>query len=573
MLPITRWKLPDTNKGAQSLLTQELGIRPLISQILINRGITAPNDAKKFLFPSLEYLHNPFLMKDMEKGIERLIQAILEKEKIVIYGDYDADGITSTVILVKFLREIHDRIAYYIPGRIEEGYGLNKVAIDRFREEGTNLIITVDCGISDHEAIAYATASGIDVIVTDHHEVPDIMPDCSAVINPHRRDCPFPFKSLAGVGVVFNLLIALRGKLRDLGFWKDREYPNLMKYLDLVAIGTIGDVVPLVDENRILAKIGLGVVNNTERVGLMALIAISNMGNKGVSSESAAFRLIPRINAAGRIGSPDDAVELLLTEDVGRATLLAERLDSYNRKRREIERVILDETLEKIHTNIDIDNVNSLVFSSHTWHPGVIGIVASKLVDRYYMPAILISIKDGIGKGSGRSIVEFNLYEGLDKECSSLLLSYGGHRFAAGISIREEDIEKFSAMLSAAVRENIGGERLAPQTAIDTLCGLDEIDYTLISQIEMLAPFGSMNPEPLLCARKVTISSPVAVGNNHLRMRATGNSTYYDTIWFDNGHLSGLLSGSTADIVFTPQINHWNGKSSIQLKMKDASVS
>lgn len=577
MLPITRWKLPDVNKEPQSLLARELGISPLIAQILIARGITTPEDAKKFLFPSLEHLHNPFLMKDMERGVERLTQAILERERIVIYGDYDADGITSTVILTKFLRGIHDRTAYYIPGRVEEGYGLSREAIDGFRKDGIDLIITVDCGISDHEEIAYATASGIDVIVTDHHESPDITPDCSAVINPHRPCCPFPFKRLAGVGVVFNLLIALRGRLRDLGFWKDREYPNLMKYLDLVAIGTIGDVVPLIDENRILAKIGLGVASNTERVGLKALMEISDTGANGVSSEVAAFRLIPRINAAGRIGSPDDAVELLLAEDEERAALLAERLDAYNRKRREIEKTILDETLDEIDTNIDIDSVNSLVFSSHTWHPGVIGIVASKLVDRYYRPTVLISIKDGVGRGSGRSPdvsgSGFNLYEGLDKKCSSLLLSYGGHRYAAGISIREEDIEKFSALLSAAVREEMGDERPTPQITIDALCALDEIDYTLISQIEMLSPFGSMNPEPLLCARGVTISSPMAVGNNHLKMRANGNGMYCDAIWFNNAHLSAPLSGRAVDIVFTPQINHWNGKSSIQLKMKDASVS
>ena len=573
MLPITEWKFPDTNAGTQSLLVEELGIKPVVSQILVNRGVTTPDDAKRFLFPSLEHLHSPFLMKDMERGVDRLIEAIAKKEKIVIYGDYDADGITSTAILVKFLREIDDTVTYYIPGRVEEGYGLSKAAIDRFREEGTNLIITVDCGISDHEAIAYATSSGIDVIVTDHHEIPATLPDCSAVINPHRTDCSFPFKSLAGVGVVFNLLIALRGKLRDLGFWKGREYPNLMKYLDLVAIGTIGDVVPLVNENRILAKIGLGVAGNTQRVGLTALMAISDMGNKGVSSESAAFRLIPRINAAGRIGSPDDAVELLLTEDEGRAALLAQRLDSYNRKRQEIEKVILDEILEEINATIDINRVNSLVFSSHTWHPGVIGIVASKLVDRYYRPTVLISVKDGIGRGSGRSIVEFNLYEGLDKKCSSLLLSYGGHRYAAGISIREEDIGEFSARLSEAVSEDIGDVRPVPQTAIDALCALNEIDYNLISQIEMLAPFGNMNPEPVLYAKNVRLSSLTTVGNNHLKMRANGDNTYYDTIWFDRGDLSDLLSGSTVDIVFAPQINHWNGKSSIQLKMKDASVS
>ncbi|MBW2650740.1 MAG: single-stranded-DNA-specific exonuclease RecJ, partial [Deltaproteobacteria bacterium] len=552
-----------------------LGISSIVSQIMINRGITTPDDAKKFLFPSLEQLHNPFLMKDMERGVDRIVEAISRKEKIVVYGDYDADGITSTVILVKFLRKIHGNTTYYIPGRIEEGYGLNKTAIDKFRKDEIKLVITVDCGISDHEEIAYAMSSGIDVIVTDHHEVPDILPDCGAVINPHRGDCSFPFKSLAGVGVAFNLLIALRGRLRGLGFWKDRKCPNLREYLDLVALGTIGDIVPLVDENRVLAKIGLDVASNTGRVGLKALITISGIREKTISSESAAFRLIPRINAAGRIGSPEDAVELLLTEDEGQAAMLAQRLDSYNKDRQEMEKVILDEILEKINATVDIDKSDSLVFASHEWHPGVIGIVASKLVDRYYRPAVLISIKDGIGKGSGRSPdlsgLGFNLYAGLEK-CSSLLLSYGGHRHAAGISIREDDIEEFSSALSAAVREEIGDERLIPQTTIDALCVLDEIDYNLVSQIEMLAPFGSMNPEPVLCARGIRISSLTTVGNNHLKMRANGDHAHYDTIWFNKGHLAGLLSGAVVDIAFTPQANHWNGKSSIQLKIRDASV-
>ncbi|MBN2538449.1 MAG: single-stranded-DNA-specific exonuclease RecJ [Deltaproteobacteria bacterium] len=572
MLPITRWKFPNTNIGAQCLLFGELGISSIVSQILINRGITTLDEAKKFLFPSLEQLHNPFLMKDMKRGVDRIIVGISRNEKLVVYGDYDADGITSTVILVKFLREIHENTTYYIPGRIEEGYGLSKTAIDTFREDGIKLIITVDCGISNHEEIAYAISSGIDVIVTDHHEIPDIIPDCSAVINPHRSDCQFPFKSLAGVGVAFNLLIALRGKLRNLDFWKDRKYPNLREYLDLVAIGTIGDIVPLVEENRILSKIGLGVANNTKRVGLKALISICDMRDKPISSESAAFRLIPRINAAGRIGSPEDAVELLLTEDEGQAEMLAQRLDSYNRDRQAMEKIIFDEILEEINTSIDISKAYSLVFSSHEWHPGIIGIVASKLVDRFYRPAILISIQDGIGKGSGRSILEFNLYEGLEKRCSSLLLSYGGHRYAAGISIREEDIEKFSKILSKAVREEIGDEMLVPETAIDALCDLDEIDYNLVSQIEMLAPFGSMNPEPILCAKGIQLSNLATVGNNHLKMSANGNHAHYDTIWFNKGHLSSLLFGSTADIAFIPQVNHWNGKSSIQLKIKDASL-
>ncbi|MCD6487518.1 MAG: single-stranded-DNA-specific exonuclease RecJ [Syntrophobacterales bacterium] len=571
MLPITLWKFPGTDTEAQSLLTEELEINPVVSQILINRGITTADEAKKFLFPSLKQLHNPLLMKDMGKGVDRLIAAISGKEKIIVYGDYDADGITSTTILVKFLREIHDDVTYYIPGRIEEGYGLSKAAIDKFRENGTKLVITVDCGISDHEQIAYAVSSGIDVIVTDHHEVPDILPDCSAVINPHRHDCSFPFKSLAGVGVAFNLLIALRGKLRDLDFWKERKCPNLREYLDLVAIGTIGDIVPLQDENRVLSKIGLNVANSAKRVGLKALMAVSNIKNGAVSSESLAFRLIPRINAAGRIGSPEDAVDLLLTDDEEKAAMLAERLDSYNKKRQEMEKAILNEILDDIDTTIDIDGIDSFVFASHKWHPGVIGIVASKLVDRYYKPAILISVKDGIGKGSGRSIVEFNLYAGLEK-CYSLLLSYGGHRYAAGISIRKEDIEEFSNTFNSVVREEIGDEKPVQETTIDAMCGLNEINYNLISQIEMLAPFGNMNPEPVLCAKNIKISSGTTVGNNHLKMRASGDNAHYDAIWFNGGHFSDFLSGSTADITFTPQTNHWNGKNSIQLKMKDASA-
>ena len=575
MLPITHWRLPSPNTKVQTrqigTLASELEISPVVSQILINRGIITTEDAKEFLFPSLKQLHNPLLIKDMEKGVDRLIEAISGNEKIVVYGDYDADGITSTVILVKFLREIHDNVSYYIPERIDEGYGLNMTAIDKFRDEGIKLIITVDCGVSDHEEIAHAVSSGIDVIVTDHHEIPDILPDCSAVINPNRSDCSFPFKFLAGVGVAFNLLIALRGKLRNMGFWEGRKSPNLREYLDLVAIGTIGDVVPLQDENRILTKIGLGVSNNNRRIGLKALVAVSEMRNKTISAEAAAFKLIPRINAAGRIGAPGDAVELLLTEDEEKAAILAGRLDSYNKERQKMEKAILEEILEYIDTTVDIDQVNSLVFSSRKWHPGVIGIVASRLVDRYHRPAILISIRDGIGKGSGRSIVEFNLYGGIEK-CSSMLLSYGGHRYAAGISIREEDIEEFSKAFSRAVHEEMGDEKPVAETIIDALCDLDEIDYTLISQIEMLAPFGNMNPEPILCAKGIKISSLTTVGNNHLKMRACGENSYFDTIWFNGGHFSTLLSGATAEIAFTPQTNHWNGKSSIQLKMKDAAT-
>jgi single-stranded-DNA-specific exonuclease len=573
MLPITRWKLFKTNTETQNLLTKELGIHPLISRILINRDISAPDDAKKFLFPSLADLHNPFLMKDMEKGVDRMISAILNHEKIVIYGDYDVDGITSVAILVKFLKTFYENVTYYIPDRIKEGYGLNKKAIDKIKEDKADLIITVDCGVSDYEEVRYANSNGVDIIITDHHEVPAVLPDATAVINPNQSDCRFPFGYLAGVGVAFNFLIAVRGKLRDINFWDDGEYPNLRKYLDLVALGTIGDMVPLIDENRILAKIGLDVINEKNRTGIETLRAVSGSGNSMVDSEAASFKLIPRINAAGRIGSPEDAVELLITDDVDKAKEIAKKLDSYNRERKEIESNILNEALGKIEVTIEDRDIKSVVFASPEWHPGVIGIVASKIVDRYCLPTILISLKDGTGKGSGRSIAGFDLYKELKDKCSSLLISYGGHRHAAGISIKEENIEGFSKLFNEAAQNSLTDSDTIPKTLIDVECDLKEIDRSLISQIEILAPFGNMNPEPVFCIKNVKVTSSTVVGGNHLRMLINKNNASCGSIWFNKGHFSNILSDSTADIVFRPQINYWNGESNTQLKIKDALIS
>ena len=569
-LPITQWKCSEGNQDIQGLLVRELGMTPILSRILTSRHILTLDDARKYLSPSLNDLHNPFLMKDMQKGVQRLIKAIYRQERVCVYGDYDADGITSVVILLKFLRDMGHHVTYYIPDRTHEGYGLNRAAINKFKADDISLVVTVDCGISDHEQISYARSMGMDVIVLDHHEVPNTLPDAAAVINQNRTDCKFPFKRLAAVGIVFNFLIALRGALRKEGFWANRKYPNLREYLDLVALGTIGDISPLIDENRIFAKIGLELITEGNRIGIKALKEVCSVESQVIDSGKASFCLIPRINAAGRIASAGEAVQLLLTDDMDEARDIANRLETYNRKRQSMEKAILAEILEEIDNSINPEEVGSLVFASYKWHPGVIGIVASRLVDRYYRPAILISLRDGIGKGSGRSVSDFNIYQGL-KKCDSLLLSYGGHRYAAGISIREEDIQDFKVLLEQVIREDMDVSDFISQTLIDAQCDLQDINHELMSQVGMLAPFGNHNPEPVLCVRNVHVSSQNIVGNNHLLMRISRDGVSHNSIWFSKGQYIHSLSETAMDIAFTPQISYWNGASNIQLKLKDMS--
>lgn len=570
-LPTTRWRLQEGNQDIEDLLVRELGISPIISRIIMSREICDPDVVRRYLSPSLQDLHNPFLMQDMKKAVDRLILAVYRNEKVVVYGDYDADGITSVVVLIHFLRAIYPGATYHIPDRITEGYGLNRGAVERFRSQGVGLIVTVDCGISDHDAVAYARELGMDTIILDHHELSDTLPAAAAAVNPKRADCRFPFKHLAAVGIVFNFLIAMRGALRREGFWRNDAYPNLREYLDLVALGTIGDIVPLVDENRIFVKIGLALISEERRIGLRALKQVSGMEHQVIDSSKASFALIPRINAAGRIASAGEAAELLLSENPDQAEELARKLDGFNRKRQAMEKVIFNEILEKVEKGIAVGESGPLVFASPHWHPGILGIVASKLVDRFGRPAILISLKDGVGKGSGRSVSDFNIFEGL-KRCQGHLLSYGGHHYAAGISIREEDIDPFSKLLREIVSENGPDPDFAACTTIDAQCGLMDITHELLSQIEQLAPFGSRNPEPVLCVRNVSVASPSIVGNNHLKMRVSHDGVFRNSIWFSSGQYLPELSAAVLDIVFTPQINTWNGNADIQLKMRDVAV-
>ena len=571
-LPATKWKLTESgDKNIENLLTEEFGIHPIISQILVSRGFQDKEEVRNYLYPSLNNLHSPFLMKDMKKGISRLLKAIYEHEEIIIYGDYDADGITSVVILYKFIKDITPNINYYIPDRVQEGYGLNIPAIDKFKSNNVTLIISVDCGISDLEQIAYAKTLGIDTIVLDHHAISGPLPAAIASINPNREDCAFPFKGLAGVGIAFNFLIALRGTLNREGFWKNKSYPNLKEYLDIVALGTIGDIAPLVDENRIFSRIGLELITEGQRLGIRALKEVSGVDNQNIDSFKASFSLIPRINAAGRIASPLDAVELLLTDNPEEARVLAKKLDSYNRQRQLMGKEIINEILEQIRVNQNIGKRNALVFMSDKWHPGIIGTVASQLVDLFNRPAFVISLNNGIGKGSGRSIPGFNIYKSI-QQCAHLLLSYGGHCYAAGFSIKEENIEKLTSLLEEIISSSLQLPELLLQTNIDAECQFTDININLMNQIEMLAPFGSNNPEPVLCAHNIKVSAPIIVGNNHLKMWLNSNGISCGAIWFYMGEHLPAVSGSNIDIVFTPQINDWNGSSDIQLKIKDVEV-
>ncbi len=571
-LPLSRWKFEqDNDKNATESLSREFGIHSIISQILVNRGFRDIESARHYLYPSLNDLHSPYLMKDMKKGVSRLMKAIHDKEKIVIYGDYDADGITSVVILYKFISEVTPLIGYYIPDRINEGYGLKISAIDKFKKDNVGLIITVDCGISDVEQIAYAQSIGIDTIVLDHHEISGTLPPTAASINPNREGCAFPFKGLAGVGIAFNFLIALRGVLSKEGFWKDKNYPNLKEYLDIVTLGTIGDIAPLVDENRIFTKTGLELITEGQRPGIKALKEVSGVDNQIIDSFKASFSLIPRINAAGRIASPSEAVKMLLTDDPGEARLLAEKLDSFNRNRQLMEKKIISDILDIIASDKSYEKMNAFVFASDQWHPGIVGIVASRIVEMFNRPTFIISLNNGVGKGSGRSVSGFNIYKGI-QQCSDLLLSFGGHYHAAGISIKEENIAEFTGLLNEISGKSSDFLDVSSLITIDSECSLETINADFIAQMGILAPYGSKNPEPVLCARNVRASSLVIVGNNHLKMCVNRNGTSRDSIWFNMGRYLSSLNGTSFDIAFTPQINNWNGSPDIQLKIKDVNI-
>lgn len=562
-----KWTTYPVDRDKEKRLLEELNISPIMARILINRGQGEPERAIRYLNPSLHALHDPFMMKDMKKATDRLIKALRGGEKILVYGDYDVDGLTSTAILSSFFRKLGAKVFTRIPDRLQDGYGLKEKYVYEAKECGVSLIVTVDCGISDHRPIEEAKRMGIDCIVTDHHEVAGALPQAHAVIDPKRKDCGFPFRDLAGVGVAFNLMIALRKELRSIGIWEEEIEPNLREYLDLVALGTISDIVPLQDENRIFVHYGLRELRRARRPGLRSLMNISSINHRTLDVRTVSFVISPRLNAAGRMGSPDRALHLLLSENEEKALPIARELDEENRRRQIIEEEILMDAISMLDS-IPEREMKAIVLGSERWHPGVIGIVASRLVDRYYRPAILIALKNGRGKGSGRSIESFDLMSGL-RMCSSLLESYGGHRYAAGLEICEGKIDDLRNLLIDLIERSLNSQDLLPSIMIDSKLALSMLNTKLVEDLNSIAPCGPSNPEPVFVAEGVWVCEVWSVGKNNLRLRLKEKDRYFDAIGFGIGERFQSIPSKEMSLAYTPFLEEWQGLKLVKIKVVD----
>ena len=560
-----RWRVRPANEKLQERMVGELNILPLTAQLLINRGLVDIDKASLFLKPDINNLHDPMLLMDMDKAVERLARALENKETVAVCGDYDVDGTTATALLKLFLTEIGFKVFTHIPERITEGYGLNNGALKELSKKGVKVVITTDCGVSNYKETAYANSLGMDVIITDHHELPPEIPPAIAILNPRQAGCPFPFKGLAGVGVAFNLVMALRGHLRKTGLLNEATQPNLKKYLDLVCIGTVADMVPLRDENRVFVKHGLDQLMRTERVGLKALIDVCLIRENKLTSDKISYQIAPRINAAGRVSRADIALELLTTDDPLRASSLAKELDTINSKRRFLEGEITEEALEMIDPE---STDKGIVLYSENWHPGVIGIVASKISNRFTRPTVMISLDNGIGRGSARgAVASFDLLDAI-KKCDKYLEKYGGHKAAAGLTIKSANIEGFKTEFIDLLNRLIAPDDLVPQIDIDAIISLDEINFRLVSEIERLSPFGISNREPLLGALDANILNTQVVGSKHLQLKVRHKGKPLKAIGFGLGDLHPV-NGHGFDIAFSPFIDLWGGRKKLSLKVKD----
>lgn len=556
---IKKWEFYNSDEKLVDEICEKYNLNKVIGKIIVNRHVVNDEDVRIFITPTRDDFHNPFLFKGMDIAVDRIIKAINNKEKILIYGDYDVDGITSTTVLKKYLMDRGISVDTYIPNRLHEGYGLNKNAIDTIKERNIDLIITVDCGISAIEEVDYAVNLGMDVIVTDHHEVGEKLPNALAVIDAKRKDNTYPFRALAGVGVVFKLIQALSIKLEI----KPEEY---LKYLDLVCVGTISDIVPLEGENRTIAKLGLMLIKVTRNLGLRELIKSS--GYKEIDSNTISFGVAPRINACGRMGHEEEALKLFLAEDLESATKITKELNEYNTLRQSTEKAIYEEAVQEIDRN-HLDEKNSIVLGGKGWHHGVIGIVSSKVTDKYYKPSILLSFEDNIAKGSGRSVPGFDLYEGLTK-CEDLLEKYGGHSMAVGLTLKKENLENFKERFEQIAKEkNI--KELVPIIYIDDELKLKDINMDLVKSISILEPFGEANKVPLFLIRNLKIDSIRALSEGrHLKLTLRDENFVINAIGFELGYLAEEYRiGDRIDVVGTLEINSFNGFNSIQINMKD----
>lgn len=555
------WIVKEPKKNLQEKLSKELGISPVLARLLINRNLTTSLEIERFLTCEKSSLHNPFKLKDMKKATERIKKAIRQKEKIMIYGDYDVDGITGVALLYIFLKREGGRVSWYIPNRLEEGYGLNLEAVKFIESKGISLLITVDCGTTDKEEVNFLNRHGVDTIIVDHHRPQkELLCDAFCVINPLQSDCDYPFKDLSAVGLVYKLVCALS---------EDINHSN-EEFLDLVALGTVADVVPQIDENRILTKLGLERLSNTSRIGIKALIEAAGLRRKDIETHDIGFIIGPRINVGGRIGSPELALRLVLAETQEEAKELAGILNQENSFRQRLQEGILKEAVSKIEGEFNFKRHKIIVVWGQDWHPGVIGIVASKIVDRFYRPTIVLNVQDGIARGSGRSIENFHLFDAVYK-CKGLLENFGGHEAACGLTISRDNIEKFRDSINLVAHDMLTPQDLIPKIEVDMELPLFCINRELINELQLLEPFGVGNPQPLFLSTNLKLkNSPTEFGRNGIKMWVTDKTVTCEAICFNaEGMASYAQELNSVDLVYYPKIREISGVATVRLEIED----
>ncbi|HOZ55267.1 MAG TPA: single-stranded-DNA-specific exonuclease RecJ [Clostridia bacterium] len=553
-----KWKCYEENNELAEKIESRFSVSKLLAKILVNKGLVEEEKIKVFLNPTRSDFHDPYLMPDMSIAVDRISKAIEEKEKIIIYGDYDVDGITSITVLKKFLQDRGVDVDCYIPNRLEEGYGLNKNAINKIFENGYNLMITVDCGISGIEEIDYANSLGLEIIVTDHHEQGEFLPKALAIVDAKRKDNKYPFNQLAGVGVVFKVIQALGIKYG----LDEKEY---LKYLDLVCVGTISDIVPLIDENRVIAKLGLKLVEMTQNIGLKTLL--KDVGYKKVDSTTVSFGIAPRINACGRMGHEQEALQLFLTDNILEAQKISEKLNEYNRARQETEKKIFEQALKIVEK--EEKNKPCIILGNDEWHHGVIGIVASKVTEMYFKPSILICFEGEDGKGSGRSIPGFDLHDALSK-CGEYIDKFGGHSMAVGISVKKEDFENFKNEFQKYTAST-DIHSILPIVNIDEEITLKDFNLSAVNDLKYLEPFGEGNKMPIFMYKNLKINSIRALSEGkHLKLTLKDDNFIMEAIGFNLGHLSTEYKiGDKIDVAGSLEINSFNSRETVQINLKD----
>ncbi len=559
-----RWRLQPAPADLIQQLSRRHQVPELVARILLNRGLVEAEAIEAFLEPTLHHLQPPAGMRDLPVAAARLTQAVQAQEPIIIYGDYDVDGLTATALLRHFLTGLGGQVMSYIPNRLTQGYGLHGPALAELAAKG-RLLVTVDCGISNAAEVAQAREWGLEIIVTDHHEPPPTLPPALAVLNPKRADCGYAYKDLAGVGVALNLILGLRACLREAGWFRRRPEPNIKDYLDLVALGTAADVSPLTGVNRILVSQGLRILAESQRPGLQALKEVAGLPNGPISLRDVVFRLAPRLNAAGRLGQTRAALELLLTDDWQQARQLAQILDRLNRDRQAEQAAILAAAEDQIRQR-GFQNHPALVLAAPGWHPGIIGIVAAKLTERYHRPVALISLADGLGRGSARSVAAFDLYAGLCA-CQAHLLQFGGHPAAAGFTIAEPQVETFREAFAEVVQITLGQDVGLPDLTLDAEVTLPQLDEEFFFHLNRLRPFGPGNPLPVLASLQTQVLDSWIVGQEHLKLKLSQNGKIMTAIAFDQAGLHPLRGHF--DLALSPRISFYQGRPQPELHLLD----